>query len=579
MSLEINYISSESNMKTINANIVNISNEVEEFFDESELLDAFELDEDFIFSSLKIKNPSRKLKVNNELLNPVSALASTLSQTKLTIPMLDDETKKVIESTINFTIRNKYLKFNIYTLMYQALLSPTGQQFCKKFNIDLCQLNKKYKTQLGKSSNDPIQSLVNKNYYPFNLLPLLKKLQSKDRVDINLLLLSILIVNKNMMMNFIFPNGFNKITKQHLAHFLLGSNLKENNIATTFFVFKLDKDNSILSNSNHPDYIENYIPKSMVDEVFLLCMENELKNKSKAYQEYQLAQSYFKDNFNTLLNNTSLSFYKRYYIEFIKDETKHNYDNRVKPFVAAGTCYYDSKISMNINEINHSKKWGALWAKHCIKNIFFHELGHAVDAAWHYQDFLTYPSSDKNNAHSHIYTNNKYLENINKKCFKKFKKLNKKGKEKFAYYVKPGIQDKMIENVAYKISKDLPNISKTLKRKYLYSRSKCEGFAECFSKIIVFLLNGYDESIYFAETRKKSMLRGFVALMKPMLLYLLEHIDWEQLGVPKRNLVMRKIEFRRMVEHLSTMPESNPNSTEYSPKVHRRKKMLRNRYQ
>lgn len=487
---------------------------------------------------------------------------------------LTDEVKMIFRNSINHQIKNKHTQLSFYSLINNILICPSIQKFCKTNQIHYYELRK---YNQSKELNNKTEILMLEFYHVLNVLPLLKKIQNKNQIDVNLLLVACFISYQKKLMNVLYPSGFNKITQNKLVKQLLNINTEK--LAQNHFIFKLEQDIDLINDATHPYYVKNFVPQNLINSVFLLSMEKEFSLNQKAYEEYKLTQRYFEKEFNIILNNTSLSFYQNYNIEFIKDEQIKNYDKRVKPFVAAGTCYYNDKISMNINEINHTKKWGTQWSKLSIKNIFFHELGHAVDEAWRQQNFMTY---DKNHTvKSHRYSQNDFLNQVNKQCFNNFKLLSKKSKEKYTYYVKPIYVDILIEDVAPNEILNTPHLKKVKRivRSYNYSRSRCEGFAECFSKIILFLLNGYNEENYFAETRDRSSLREFVKTMKPMLIYLLENIDWVAIGVPKRNLIIRKIEFRRMIDHLSSMPKINRNATEFSGKVHRQKKMLRQRYQ
>jgi hypothetical protein len=481
---------------------------------------------------------------------------------------LNQEVKEIMTSAVNDMIKNQHEMLNVYTLMKHIFFSKTGQKIAKRWNINLYQLQKKCKEK----ENNYKSSIT----IALNILALIQKIQNKNEVNINILLLACLIVEKVILSNLLFPNGFNKIKQYQFARYLLDK--KYEKLSQNYFIFKLESDTDLLNNSNHPYAIRKFMPKTLVDNIFFLCMEKEFALNEKAYEEYKLSQRYFENEFNTLLKNTRLSFYNSYSIEFIKDEKKKDYDKRVKPFVAAGTCYYNDKISMNINEINNTKKWGTQWSKLSIKNVFFHELGHAVDEAWRQNDFINYDKS--HSVIHHRYSQNDFLNDVIKQCVKNFKCLSKKNKEKLAYYIKPSYIDQMMTKLDSKEIESTPHLKevKTMTRKYSYKRSKCEGFAECFSKIVIFLLNGYNEENYFAETRDYSSLRQFVHVMKPMLLYLFNHIDWLAIGVPKRNLVVRKIEFRRMLDHLDKMPQYNSKATEFSSKVHRQKKMLKDRY-
>lgn len=523
----------------------------------------------------------------------LSSLSYHLQDTILSVDNFDSETQELLQLSINYFLKNKYKHLDLYPFVYQLLQTKSGQALCQHFNLNMaklyhvCHQQPKLKS-LTNFSKISEKKLIQKNAiysfdYVFNLASLIASCQSVEKVSVNFLLLAILLTHEDKFFNILFSQALNKISKikkYEIVSFLLSHpQLPSNDFASRHFIFNLEKENTILTN-----FIDKVgKPLCLENEKFHLCMLKEYKKSNQAYQENILTQNYFKKNFNLLLKNTTLEFYQSYYIEFVKDEKLLKYDKRVKPFVAAGTCHYNKKIKMNINEINTTKKWGRLWSKICIENIFFHELGHAFDNAWKYQSHISYP---KGEALTHSqYAQNKFFKKVMKKSFKNFKPLTKKQKERFAYYVKPANQDKLVSStlpIHYdnKESIDTPNtfLFKRLVRKHDYSRSQCEGFAECFSHIITFLLNGYDEGTYFSETREHSNLREFIKIMKPTLLYLLKHIKWEEVGVPKHLLVTRKIEFRRLIEHLDNMPLKNKKFTERSPKIHRQRKMLKDRY-
>lgn len=224
---------------------------------------------------------------------------------------------------------------------------------------------------------------------------------------------------------------------------------------------------------------------------------------------------------------------KKYFIDFhnIVDEYKSGRGNE-KPFLPAGMCYYEQKIYMNSTNWQNYIQYGKNWSSFSVRNIFLHEIGHAIDYSYHHFNNII----PNKNLRGRFISNNYE--------FKKFTRMSYKISRKYTI--------KQYNSIMYYIH---PKIKTTPKGvKYEWDTTNKELFAESFSILSNWFINGFDKQDTFIIDSKISNERLKIKTFMPILKYLLKNINWAYLGVNKLHLRQRKTMIKLFLEKIDGLP-------------------------
>lgn len=301
-------------------------------------------------------------------------------------------------------------------------------------------------------------------------------------------------------------------------------------------------------NFNYSKYITEEILYHLT--YYIRCVKNnylDIKQHLNLnfYKKNENSISY---HFSKILNNSihliSKNFPEEitsYELELSHIVIKHQEKGRdFEVFCPAGICHYEKKIMINTNLISYFSKYGKIWDKATVRQVFYHELGHTI----HY----LYPNQivKKDGLNTYINKRFGFLENINfinrvKKNYNNFKssKIDYYIKKDLSYYVKP-LNSYLSKNI--------------IEKKVAWNRASQESFAESFSFLISLFINGIDPMTYNALYRNKTYSRSSFKVLMPTIQFLLRNIDWIKLGIPEHLYRKRIPLIKNFLKKINSLP-------------------------
>lgn len=335
-----------------------------------------------------------------------------------------------------------------------------------------------------------------------------------------------------------------------------------------------------------------------------------LEKNSLILNEFKIFISYFNDYVKISLPKEYSQFNRCYNIliddfEFFKKtkinslskykftigvHTEKNFGSRGKTdsFVPSGLCYYGDKIFINSND--DIRNYGSIWFKRNTKQIFYHEIGHALDYLYFNETVL------KDGIRRIHCSHNEEFLNICKKNYFKLKQLSsyfsKKQILRLSYYFYPTIsvtkefpfmtetnEEIINHNVdnelfdSFKKSclelnplkqkiysnpkiqeKKFSSIIKKGKFSLDFSRPLEESWAECFAFLFRWMKDGFKEYDQFTLKTHRSYERVFIKLQYDSLVYILNNFDWKKLNFSYSFYLKRKKQIKLFLNHVKNMP-------------------------
>lgn len=252
---------------------------------------------------------------------------------------------------------------------------------------------------------------------------------------------------------------------------------------------------------------------------------------------FKQVYKHLRPSINTLYANTKLSHLKKISLKMGLDLEKYTeVRSNVPPFIPAG-YYYSNQVFINTHQWQGYLKNGKAWALKGYSSIYFHELAHGID--FKYNNIQLW-KNNKNNSNGQLSYDIKFLKHV-KKSYKNKHKVKTKQNGYLSYYMCPSVQIKN-KKVSYK-----------------WNRASEEAFAESFSCLCDWLLNGFkkiDNLILTGNVHKRYIV---IKTLVPTMRYLMKNLDWETIGVPTTLIQKRKkliYNYLEIIDNMSYKPRN-----------------------
>lgn len=309
-------------------------------------------------------------------------------------------------------------------------------------------------------------------------------------------------------------------------------------------------------------------------KIFILGFVEFIKNDvSKEFNDFHFCYNFLLKDIQFFKNSkiNSLSKYKF----IIGSSNKKNQGTRgqTDDFVPAGTCTYGEKIFINSDKILDCSS--ALSIKRDLKNIFYHEVGHALDFVYFNDEVLR----NEGNLQRSSY-NQKFLK-ICKNNYKKLKITSQKTCKDYklwlAYYVTPS-KTYSYNSQSCNLSNDFVNIFNDIKanNQYIYkhnetfktdvhyknltvnySKPLIETWAESFALVFDWIRNGFSEKDYLILKKGRSPNRLLIKILHDSIIYILNNFNWTLLNIPYNVYLKKKRQILQYLKHIKSMPLYN----------------------